>query len=391
MFSQLLRLALIGSVLCAAAAVPSQAIPAFAKAYKMSCSSCHAYYPRLNDFGERFRRNGYQLPDGKKLVSVGSQKVFPASVRVLAQTRNSSSDKWDSTATGYIVSGGSVSKDLSFLTQYPTRTYASDSYSDQPERLQQGNVQLMDFAHSGLAIKAGRFIPSFDAFGPDYHLVAGINADSFIPNGYWNGVEISKFTPNGMSYCVGHADWVRTYVGSKPYKGTYARLAKAFGGGVGETEGHCVGLTYFSGETSRDWYDYDPFGSEMTVTNVSQDIRQLGFNASLNFGRVNLNMQYLDSKAMEHGPIPHFNFHDTLAELAYSASAKCILALDCDGSDYSEGGMPHGNFDTYSLATRYYPTRNLAVRVSYGWWFENVPLGSDDSGRMLDLGLDLSY
>jgi hypothetical protein len=45
-----------------AAALPAQAIPAFARKYGTSCLTCHTAYPRLNPFGEAFRRNGYRFP-----------------------------------------------------------------------------------------------------------------------------------------------------------------------------------------------------------------------------------------------------------------------------------------------------------------------------------------
>lgn len=38
------------------------AIPAFARKYDVSCTTCHTAPPRLNTFGERFLENGYQLP-----------------------------------------------------------------------------------------------------------------------------------------------------------------------------------------------------------------------------------------------------------------------------------------------------------------------------------------
>ena len=38
------------------------AIPAFARKYDKSCQTCHVSEPKLNEFGERFRANGYQLP-----------------------------------------------------------------------------------------------------------------------------------------------------------------------------------------------------------------------------------------------------------------------------------------------------------------------------------------
>ncbi len=38
------------------------AIPAFAKKYEAPCTLCHSSWPRLNDFGMKFKMNGYQPP-----------------------------------------------------------------------------------------------------------------------------------------------------------------------------------------------------------------------------------------------------------------------------------------------------------------------------------------
>lgn len=40
----------------------AQAVSQWARKYKMNCQSCHTAFPRLNHFGEKFARNGYQLP-----------------------------------------------------------------------------------------------------------------------------------------------------------------------------------------------------------------------------------------------------------------------------------------------------------------------------------------
>lgn len=41
---------------------PSLAIPAFARKYDLSCTSCHTKPPRLNGFGEAFHMAGFQIP-----------------------------------------------------------------------------------------------------------------------------------------------------------------------------------------------------------------------------------------------------------------------------------------------------------------------------------------
>ena len=79
------------SLTAAALAVPlrASAIPAFARKYETSCLTCHTVYPRLNPFGEAFRRNGYRFPGvdsdyvKQHTVPLGQEankKTFPNSV-----------------------------------------------------------------------------------------------------------------------------------------------------------------------------------------------------------------------------------------------------------------------------------------------------------------------
>lgn len=41
----------------------AEAIPAFARKYKVGCNVCHTIYPQLNRFGRDFRDNGFRMPD----------------------------------------------------------------------------------------------------------------------------------------------------------------------------------------------------------------------------------------------------------------------------------------------------------------------------------------
>jgi hypothetical protein len=71
---------IIIAFLCIMLSTESYSIPSFSRKYKTSCATCHIAFPRLNAFGEAFRRNGYQFPDGTDLentkedpVSLGSE------------------------------------------------------------------------------------------------------------------------------------------------------------------------------------------------------------------------------------------------------------------------------------------------------------------------------
>ena len=51
-------------------------IPAFARMYRTSCSTCHTAAPKLNVLGEAFRLNGYRFPENDKLLRRDSAVVL---------------------------------------------------------------------------------------------------------------------------------------------------------------------------------------------------------------------------------------------------------------------------------------------------------------------------
>lgn len=67
----------------------AEAIPAFARKYKTSCTTCHTAVPKRNAFGEAFRRNGYSMPEGDEMlikqepISLGAEawkEAFPDAI-----------------------------------------------------------------------------------------------------------------------------------------------------------------------------------------------------------------------------------------------------------------------------------------------------------------------
>ena len=81
---------LLALILVTLGSETSFSIPAFARKYKTSCATCHNGFPKLNAFGEAFRRNGYQFPGGTdpefikeepvSLGSEGNKKAFPDAI-----------------------------------------------------------------------------------------------------------------------------------------------------------------------------------------------------------------------------------------------------------------------------------------------------------------------
>lgn len=68
----------------------AEAIPVFARKYEKSCQTCHTTFPKLNPFGEAFKRAGYRFPEGEdeeatkqdpvNLGHKAHKKVFPREV-----------------------------------------------------------------------------------------------------------------------------------------------------------------------------------------------------------------------------------------------------------------------------------------------------------------------
>ena len=57
--------ALGAGLLVVAAPRDSEAVPAFARQYRMQCSVCHSVWPALNDFGRAFKERGYMTTRGE--------------------------------------------------------------------------------------------------------------------------------------------------------------------------------------------------------------------------------------------------------------------------------------------------------------------------------------
>lgn len=102
----------------------AQAIPAFARKYGVSCNVCHVPgFPKLNDFGNQFRDQGYQVGSDMDLPTYESITMgyFPVSFRTTVgyQIASVKSDGKGTTTGGFgftgldILSFGTLHRDLS--------------------------------------------------------------------------------------------------------------------------------------------------------------------------------------------------------------------------------------------------------------------------------------
>ncbi len=105
----------------------ASAIPAFARKYRFSCSTCHVAVPKLKDYGEEFAANGFMLPKDQEptraYVRTGDdelllQRQLPIAIRfdIWAQLADRETAKSDFQFPYGIklLSGGPISRHVSY-------------------------------------------------------------------------------------------------------------------------------------------------------------------------------------------------------------------------------------------------------------------------------------
>jgi len=102
------------------------AIPAFARKYRMSCTTCHTPFPKLKPYGDEFAGNGFVLSDQEApryYEKTGDDnlsliKDFPIAVRLegMVTYNNNNSEKSDFNAPYNLklLSGGEIAKNISY-------------------------------------------------------------------------------------------------------------------------------------------------------------------------------------------------------------------------------------------------------------------------------------
>ncbi|MGA7905875.1 MAG: hypothetical protein WCA16_00615 [Candidatus Sulfotelmatobacter sp.] len=68
-------------------------IPAFARKYGLPCSACHEAWPMLNNFGQTFKDNGYQLGNGRDAPVYQEPAYWPIMFRTTPQWHRESNNR----------------------------------------------------------------------------------------------------------------------------------------------------------------------------------------------------------------------------------------------------------------------------------------------------------
>lgn len=121
------------SLLLLAMLLPEQsdAIPAFARKYKLSCSTCHSMIPKLKEYGDEFAANAFRLPDApeppRTYVDGGDDmlmlhRFFPIAIRFDGYVQYAERDRGEfdfETPYGVkLMSGGPISPHIGYYLYF---------------------------------------------------------------------------------------------------------------------------------------------------------------------------------------------------------------------------------------------------------------------------------
>ena len=273
----------------------ADAIPAFSRKYRVSCSLCHSAVPRLTAFGDEFAANGFEMAVGepaRDTIDTGDSMLrllqrIELAVRFDLFATASTPIRRDATDvdlktpyTAKLLSGGVLADGISYYM------YFLLSERGEVGGLEDAYVQFTDIGGSGISAIVGQFQVSdplfkrelrlpFEDYQPYRVRVGDARADLAYDRGVmlgfspWSGGDVALMVVNGQG--LGAAGTDRQY-DTDNYKSFAARYSHELGplrvGGFG----------YLGRERA------DAINDRITV---------LGPDASVEFGPVEINAQYL--------------------------------------------------------------------------------------------------
>lgn len=376
--------------------VKTNAIPAFARKYQISCQVCHSpALPRLKGFGEEFAGNGFRLTEYESpryfIQQAGDDQLsllreLPLAIRIDGFASynfgNTGSVDFGAPFVMKILSGGEISDKISYYFYFLFNERGSIA------GLEDAFLMYHDFLGSGINLYVGQFQVSDPLFKGElrftlepYKIYGTTPGNSTADLKYDRGIIFEKDFTTGTALTgeivngsgIGEAD--RNYLFDKDkYKNFMLRLNQA----IGEK----VSAGFFA-YTGRELLS-DPNSVHADVTD---NIKMFGPDLVINLDeKLILNFQYLwrtDSHVFDEsagGPLTDIRTQGGFAEIIYAPRgdmSKWYLTglMNLVESDYN-------NLD-YSSATLHVGhllRRNMRVVAEYTHSLTGVTYGKISAG-----------
>lgn len=353
----------------------SNAIPAFARRYKVSCTTCHSPIPRLKPYGDEFAGNGFIIPEdenARDYVTAGDDmlwlnKTFPLAVRFDAfavYNKDLEVDKDIQTPYGLkLLSGGTLYKNIGYYFYF--YMYERGEVSG----VEDAYIHFNNLFNQPLDILVGQFQVCDPLMKrelrltlDDYKIYGAEVGHSRIKLTYDRGImlmyDIEKTGTNLVATVVnGNGKTIAGEAGTfddDGYKNFGLRLRQSFGDILS------IGGFYYAGK-EKEIIDEEVGQFENKVTFIGPDLNMI-------VGPFQLTVQYLIRKDTNPGFInqpTELETKGTVAELVYSPKLDrsrfyiTVLYNKID-SDYVLA-----KYETATLSGTYLLARNLRLIGEY--------------------------
>jgi len=384
----------------------SHSIPAFARKYGFNCNMCHTSFTKLNDFGQRVRDNGYQLPDQE-----GQEKnVFETAPPIAFRTTTGLSIYHAEKNTTFgmnlfgldLLAAGVLHKNISFLLVYtpridePAATHWGSFGGFSPSQLatlESANIVFSNIVKDILNFRIGRFEPAYQAFSSKrsfyifepyevYDFTTPHNSYIFSDNQI--GGEVTGHLKNGFKYGFGVINGNGANPDNNTYKDYYINLFQTFGKGDGQSAGQRIGAFGYLG-----WQPTDLFGPITAPTGETngydnKPFYRIGGDLSLNYATFNLQALFIqgsDDKALNYTNhlTEAYTYSGGFAELDWAGLANnrlmaSVLYNWVQPPCYDDSKT----INAYSALLRYYLGDWTAVNVALHAEFTHKRTGKTD-------------
>lgn len=381
------------------------AIPAFARKYGFNCAMCHTAYPKLNDFGQRYRDNGYQIPGQQGKEKNVFDSPVPLSMRLSLGSTTYNNEK--GTSTGFnlyafdLLAAGVLHKNISFLMIYTPRVDDPSDIFSGPDSLNNNAMQLgtlesvslifSNIIKDALNIRVGRFEPAYHVFSSkrSYYLFEPYEIytlttpnNSFVFDDNQIGIEATGHFDFGLKYAAGFINGNGGNPDNNNNKDIYLNAVQTIGRGDGQSAGQRIGLFGFYGWQPLDLPGdvTDPSTGNTNGSN-NKGFYRYGATGSFNWRTLNLQLMYMkgmDDKAFNtKDPTKSYEYNGGLIALDYAgmfnnrlvASAMFNWISTPSFSSPERAEYYAGDVNAYSFLLRYYlgdlSAVNIAIHAEY--------------------------
>lgn len=391
-----------------------EAIPEFARKYGVNCSMCHSGFTKLNDYGQRFRDNGYQMPGQQGKEKTVFEGGIPVSMRL--PVGYSSYNTKEGTASGFnlygfdLLAAGVLHKNVSFLLIYtpridiPSSSYhGPNSINSNPSQvgsLESVSLVFSNIIKNALNVRVGRFEPAYHLFSSkrSYYLMQPYEVYSMIsPNNNFVfdenqiGIEATGHFKFGFKYAAGFINGNGGNPDNNNNKDFYLTAQQTIGQGDGQSAGQRIGLFgYYGLQPTSPGSIIDPTGNTNGGDNKS--FYRYGASGSFNWQMFNLQVLYL--KGIDEKIIKGYNYSGGFVELDYLGMVNNRLVASAMYNWIKPPSFDSGStVNSYSVLLRYYLGNWSALNISMHGEYSYRVTGKEDmlKENMFLLALDFAF